>query len=77
MVACEEADDGWSTFSGEGLILDSRLRLVGDAVVGWDLAGEFCLCFENMAWMPSFRLVMGSMKDGDSVPTLPTSVGTA
>jgi len=64
-----------STFSGVGL--ESRFRLVEDTTVGLVLVGEFWLCFENMAWMPSFRFVMGSMKDGDSVPTLPTSMGTA
>jgi len=38
----------------------------------------FCdsLCLENIAWMPSFRLEIGSMKVDDSVPTLPTSLGT-
>jgi hypothetical protein len=35
-----------------------------------------CLCLENIAWMPSFRLEIGSMKADDSVPTLPTSLGT-
>jgi hypothetical protein len=36
--------------------------------------GIFCL--ENIASMPSFRFVIGSMKLADSVPTLPTSLGT-
>jgi len=75
-VAWEEPSLGLSSmFSGVGL--ESRFRFVEDTTVGLVLVGELWLCFEIMAWMPSFRLVMGSMKDGDSVPTLPTSVGTA
>ena len=35
-----------------------------------------CLCLENIACMPSLRLEIGSMKVDDSVPTLPTSLGT-
>ena len=40
---------------------------------GWE-GSVFCL--KNNASMPSFRFVMGSMKLADSVPTLPTSLGT-
>jgi hypothetical protein len=59
------------SFVGESL----RCRFSGD------LFGEFslfcdCVCFMNIAWMPSFRFETGSMKVGDSVPTLPTSFGT-
>lgn len=38
----------------------------------------FCekFCLENIASIPSFRLETGSMKVEDSVPTLPTSLGT-
>ena len=34
-------------------------------------------CLANMAWMPSLRSASGSMNVGDSVPILPTSLGTA
>lgn len=61
-----------------------RDRLRGDSwEVDWDdeavwLASfPFAACFENRASSPSFRSVTGSMKLGDSVPTLPTSGGTA
>ena len=36
-----------------------------------------CFCFANIAWMPSWRFDIGWMKVADSVPTFPTSFGTA
>ena len=60
-----------------GVVLSSSFLLECTPV---DLPGEdgmlFSRCFENMAWIPSLRVATGSMKVGDSVPTLPTSLGT-
>jgi hypothetical protein len=66
--------------SGDDFRLASKLLLVLERG-GVDFTGDSedlspCLCLENMAWIPSLRFVMGSMKEGDSVPTLPTSFGT-
>lgn len=43
---------------------------------GFDDTVDFDLALANMASMPSFRWETGSMYEGDSVPTLPTSLGT-
>lgn len=42
----------------------------------WDDAVGLDFALANMASMPSFRWDTGSMYEGDSVPTLPTSLGT-
>ena len=62
-------DDGGVRLLGDGggscscsCSSSSRLRLTA--------------CLWNMARMPSLRSLTGSIKDGDSVPTLPTSFGT-
>ena len=55
--------------------LDGQYLTAGE---GEDGAGRLCGAAwrANMAWMPSLRSAIGSTNEGDSVPTLPTSLGT-
>ena len=68
--SCFDSDGSMLSLAGEQVESDSLLPKDDE---GWE-GGIFCL--ENIASMPSLRFLIGSMKLADSVPTLPTSLGT-
>ena len=69
---CFRSDDSNSLLNLGGE-QDESYSLLPKDDEGWE---ESIFCLENIASMPSFRFVMGSIKLADSVPTLPTSLGT-
>ena len=68
-----------SSFTSEAFRFGTRFEGVSGVSFVVDLGGEDvmpCCCLAKSAWMPSLRSWMGWMNVGDSVPILPTSLGT-